>query len=637
MVGSPDTIVAVDGGDVADSSVDARRRWPARLVEQVTALVRDPFFFLTCGLLLAKSVLAVCLINNPDHSVFDPSHWYDYETSTTIFVAFVVMAAGGGLALRGRARLAYYVALDGLASLLLVADIWYFRAYTTFLSFVLWQQTTNLHRLWSSVHSMSRPVDLLFVADLAVLVPLVLLWRTLYRSARRAAALAVLMFVGSVGALWLEHHRLDVIGNGTDQRFLEPCWEARQTISYQSPLGFHVMDLLAALFEDRTVALTTEQRGAIASWFAAKRETLPDNRYKGLLRGKNLIVVQVESLENFVIGRRVDGQEITPTLNALLPNSLYFTSIYDQANEGMSSDSDLMTNTSVYPVRKGSTFFHYADNAYNSLPRILRADGYRATIAMHPDPGAYWNWKNALTALGFDACLDQTAFVNHEILGLGLADSDFLPQVAELLRRQPEPFYAYLVTLTSHEPFELPARYRELELDDEFGDTVLGRSFQCFRYTDRAIGSLLERLRGGGLLDRSVVVIYGDHASVHRFFNDEVAQIDDAEDWMRDPRAIVPLIVYSPGLTGERFAVTGGHIDIMPTLLYLLGVDERLTADTAMGRNLLKTRLDFAVLPSGRVVGAAAGTALAARAVRGLAMADLILRGDYFRALGYGR
>jgi len=602
----------------------------AAALAQLAGLGRDPFFFLVVAILVVKSFAAVVLINNPDHSVLDLAYLHSYEFSVPIFVSFIAIPAALGLLVNGRRRLAYYLALDGALSALLIADLWYFRAYSTFLSFMLWQERGNLSGLWDSVVSMSRPVDLLFLADLVVLVPAVLLRRSLYRGARRAAAAAALVVTAALVCLVLEHRAIDVNGTDPNHRFVEPRWEARESISFQSPFGFHVLDVYNVWLQNRPLTLSEAQRETIRAWFAAARETPPDNRYRGLLKGRNLIVVQVESLESFVIGRSVAGQPITPVLDGLLPNSLFFPTIYDQVHEGSSSDADLMTNTSVYPVRKGSTFFRFPRDSYNSLPRILRDAGYRATIAMHPDPAVYWNWKNALAAIGFDACLDESAFKVTQILGIGISDEEFLPQAAARAAALPEPFYAFMVTLTSHAPFDLPERCRELKLDGDFGASCLGRAFQAFRYTDRSIGLLLDRLRRDGVLDRSAVVFYGDHASVHRFYTDEVQEVEGAAPWMLDSRQLVPLIVYAPGLAGERLEVTGGQIDVMPTILYLLGVDGRVVAGSAMGRNLLNTARDFAVLQDGSVAGRDANAPFTRTAADGLAIADLAIRGNYF-------
>ena len=608
------------------------RRGLEIVLAEIAALWRDPSFFVTVALLVLKSYMAVLVINAPGHAAITLARFDDYDTSIVIFLGFISVPAAFGFLLRGRSRLVYYLALDAAFSLLLIADLWYFRVYSTFLSILLWQETSNLSGLWDSIVAMARPVDLLFLADLLILVPASFLMRRRYRNVRRSIAVAALVPAAALAGLAIEHHRIDVTGTDPDRQFLATRWEARESVAFQSPLGFHVLDLYSALFRDRKLTLSAARRVAIGSWFAANRERRPANRYQGLLKGRNLIVIQVESLEAFVIGRSVAGQGITPTLDGLLANGFYFPNIWDQVNEGSSSDADLMTNTSVFPLRKGAAFFRFPANSYNSLPRILRGVGYRKTIAMHPDPAVYWNWKNALTTIGFDECLDISAFSNHEVLGLGLSDGDFLTQAAARLGAQPEPFYAFMVTLTSHAPFDLPAAYRELRLDEELGESCLGKALQAFRYTDRQIGRLLDLLRRGGLLDRSVVVIYGDHSSVHRFCNDEVAAMGSLEDWMRDPRRLVPLIIYAPGLAGDRFAVTGGQVDIMPTILGLLGVDQEAFAGTAMGRNLLNTSRDFAVLTDGTVVGKDKDGPVATTAVKGLAIADLAIRGNYFES-----
>jgi phosphoglycerol transferase MdoB-like AlkP superfamily enzyme len=136
-----------------------------------------------------------------------------------------------------------------------------------------------------------------------------------------------------------------------------------------------------------------------------------------LLKGKNLIFIQLESFENFVIGQKINNQEITPNLNRFLKNSIYFDSIEEQVHLGTSSDSDLLVNASVYPVRSGSTFFRYPDNTYNSLPKLLEKSGY-STLAIHPDKGAYWNWMPALKSMGFQKCIDASYFNMTEFIGL---------------------------------------------------------------------------------------------------------------------------------------------------------------------------------------------------------------------------
>jgi len=264
------------------------------------------------------------------------------------------------------------------------------------------------------------------------------------------------------------------------------------------------------------------------------------------------------------------------------------------------------------------------------LPTLLEKSGY-TTLAMHPDLGVYWNWKNALTSMGFDTCLDISDFRNDEILGLGLSDRTFLTQAAERMQQLSEPFYAFMVTLSSHTPYDLPENLYELGLDHKFMESNLGKSLEAFHYVDKQIGLLLSGLHDRGLLDRSVVVFTGDHSSLHRFFPDEVAEMKGLDPWMQDARRLVPLIIYSPDLKGRRVKVTGGQIDTMPTLCYLMGLDPELYKNSVMGRNLLNTKRDFAVVGAGPLVGRDKGAPFAKGAQRGLAIADLVIRGNYFK------
>jgi lipoteichoic acid synthase len=606
------------------------RRFQLWLWSQAKALATDPLLPLLTVLITFKAYAAVALINNANHAVLKLSALENYTTQPLVFYAFSLVPLALGFCFQGRSRIWFYVAVDAALSLLLVADLWYFRASSTFLSFLLWQQAGNLHGLWSAIAAMSRRVDLIFVADLIVLVPLFLLWKRPYQKARSSLLAAGLLLASGVGALWYKYYQLDVLCIDEELRFVEPCWEARQTISFQSPFGFHVFDAYDYFVKNRPIELSEAQRQEIRGWFETNRESLPDNGFQGLFKGRNLIIVQVESLENFVIGRSVKGKPVTPVLNSLLPHSFYVPGLYDQANEGMSSDSDLMLNTSLYPVRRGSTFFQFPNNTYNSLPVLLEQEGY-TTLAMHPDLGVYWNWRNALTSIGFDTCLDIADFRNDEILGLGLSDRTFLTQAAERIQQLQEPFYAFMVTLSSHTPFELPEELYELGLDHAFMQTNLGKSLEAFHYVDKQIGLLLSGLQARGVLDRSVVVFTGDHSSLHRFFADEVATMKGLEPWMRDDRQLVPLIIYSPDLKGKRVKVTGGQIDTMPTVLDLLGVDPARYKHSVMGRNLLNTKRDFAVVGSGPLMGRDKDAPFAKTAQKGLGIADLVIRGNYFK------
>ncbi len=98
-----------------------------------------------------------------------------------------------------------------------------------------------------------------------------------------------------------------------------------------------------------------------------------------------------------------------------------------------------MTNTSVFPVRKGSTFFRFPNSTYNSLPTILENHGYY-TKAIHADKGSYWNWAPALTDIGFQQCIDAKSFKMDETIFLGLSDGSFFRQMKDTVIKQKTTF-----------------------------------------------------------------------------------------------------------------------------------------------------------------------------------------------------
>ncbi len=595
-----------------------------------STLLTDWLFFLTVFLLLAKSILFVGLINNDTISFTWDSAFRAFGSPPPIpvYISFIVAVLGIAFVLRGRSRYFFLVTFNALFSLLLLADLLCYRATGSFLS-----PQSLVHSFSAKpsagLGSMFHAVDLIFIIDVCILLVSGLKFNQVYSRARRSVLVSLILISTSVWYINSVHYALDIRGDGGDRRLFSYTWVPDQTLSNISPLGYHLFDLYSFYVKDKPEILSPGEQGQIKQWFV-EQENLPPNLYQGQFRGQNLIFLQVESLENFVINQSVNGQPITPNLNRLLSNSLYMGNIYEQVYNGTSSDADLLVNTSLYPVREGITFFRYPLNTYNSLPKLLAGQGY-STVAVHADKGAHWNWVNALHSMGFEQTLDTGFFRLDEKIELGLSDGSFFKQTAAFVAQQKQPFYDFLVTLTSHGPFDLPKQYRKLQLDDKLDKSKLGGYFQSIHYTDEQIGRFLAELDKRGTLDNTVVVIYGDHSGVHKYYNDEVQKIHPQQSWWLDATPRIPLIIYHKGMQGREIATTGGQVDIMPTVAYLMGIDPSKYSTTAVGRNLLNTNKNFAVLANGKYLGTPpADPAEQAHAVKGIDIADLILRTNYF-------
>src|SRR5699024_10397094 len=93
-------------------------------------------------------------------------------------------------------------------------------------------------------------------------------------------------------------------------------------------------------------------------------------------QGKNVIVIHAESIQQFVIGMSFNGEELTPNLNKLASESIYFDNFYSQVSVGTSSDAEFTSFTSLMPTNTGTAFVSYFDRTYVSMQSLLSDTGY---------------------------------------------------------------------------------------------------------------------------------------------------------------------------------------------------------------------------------------------------------------------
>lgn len=521
-----------------------------------------------------------------------------YYAFTLIFLSF-------SLLFKGKGRVIYLFVIDIIITALIFLDLGYFRGFLTMPSALLLTQTANLDNMGGTISSMFSKMDFLLLIDFIILAIYVFFTRKSYTNVKRRAPLTfIVMILSSILFIAYVPFNLHILKNeDVKNGYIFSNYDPTNTARYFSPIGYHIFDVYNVYKDSKPYELTEEETAQINEFFQAK-ENLEDNKYAGMLKGKNLIVIQVESLESFIVGKEVNGQKITPVMDELISKGLYFPNIYEQVNEGTSSDSDLMINTSMFPLRRGSTFFRYPSTEYNSLPNLLEEMNYD-TIAIHPDKGSFWNYVNGLKGIGFNEFIDYYSFNIDEEIGLGISDESYFRQVVPMLKNLKEPFYAFTVTLTSHGPFDLPEEKRTLNLDSELDKSELGGYFESIKYTDAQIGEFLNQLDKEGLLDNTAIVIEGDHTGVHKYYNSSIEKLSNKEDWYLDNgHHTMPFIIWSKDMNeGKTFDTIGGQIDIMPSLLYLMGVDNDKYINTSIGRNLLNTNKSFAVLTNLEVVG----------------------------------
>lgn len=373
---------------------------------------------------------------------------------------------------------------------------------------------------------------------------------------------------------------------------------ARSTENYLTPynmgvINYHLYDI-ASFIDSNTINI--EQVQAFTN--VVSNEEVSDD-YFGVAEGKNVIVILAESLQSFVINAKLNGQYITPVLNGLIENeSIYFDRFYEQVAWGNTSDSEFLIHNGYYPSPRIFSYKAYEDNAFVTLPAMLKDKGY-STLALHANYGYFWNRENIYPKQEIDTFISLEDFDQGEFIVLGLSDRELFSQSMPILEKQPRPFYSFYITVTNHHPFYLPEEHKELDIPQYYEETVLGNYLHTVRYLDTQIGLFIDDLKERGIYDDSIILIYGDHKGLDMRDENINAAVSSflGKPYEEDEMYRVPLIVHIPGKGMQKTVSTaGGQIDFFPTVANLLGIE--LKEDSNFGKDLLNIEEGFvAVAP----------------------------------------
>lgn len=479
----------------------------------------------------------------------------------------------------GHAQRWRLIAFDALTTLLAWADLLHFRAFGDVPTVASLRSAAQLADVAGAVVDLVRPWDVVVLAT----VPAFLLPSRTPRmrgwSVVAVCALAAILLVSTAASSRMARRRYR--GN---------AW-------YAAAIGlapYHAIDLAAYVQKERSRLVGRDAAAREVGAALAARGQLAPSDLEGAAAGRNVLVVQLESFQATAVGRRVGGQPVTPNLDALAAESLRFSAYFEQAAGGRTSDAQFVSNCSLFGARTGAAVFEYESNEFQCLPSLLRGAGYH-TALFQPLGADFWNSSTFDPRLGFSQVVSARDLVVDESFGLGLSDRSFFRQILPRIERLPEPWYAFALSVTSHQPYADPRMPRTLDVGDLAG-TRAGNYLQAVHYTDAAIGELVAGLRERGLLERTVLVLYGDHDGVTRRTGNLADLVDHGDDelaWFREEQRI-PLLIRLPGgaHAGEVDHI-GGQIDLAPTLLGLLGSPAHPAA--FLGRDLLAPGRDPSV------------------------------------------
>ena len=342
----------------------------------------------------------------------------------------------------------------------------------------------------------------------------------------------------------------------------------------------------------------------VNDYYSSNSSNESKNQYSDIFEGKNVIIIHAESLQTIALNRSFNGVEVTPTLNRLASEGIYFDNYYSEVGVGTSSDAEFTFSTSLMPSSNGTVFVNYFDRQYETIQKSFKKKGYY-TFSMHGNTGDFWNRSTMHKNMGYDKFYSKSSFKIDETIGLGLSDKSFFKQVVPKIQeisKSGKPFYGTLITLTNHTPWS------DLKLMDEYDTTwkvkvdgqeivrdylsgiTLGDYFRSVHYMDQAFEQFINDMDTAGLLDNTVIVIYGDHDAriskknynlMYNYdpYTDSLKEEGDEgyvdyNDYQYKLDKKVPFIIWTKDKkVTKKVSTATGMIDAYPILANLFGVE----------------------------------------------------------------
>ncbi|MDX7995366.1 LTA synthase family protein [Bacillus subtilis] len=553
-------------------------------------------------------LIAILLMWLKTYAVYKTSFHIKIDNLTQEFILFInplsflLLIFGLSLFLKGKNRNRYIIAMSCLVTFVLLANMVFYRFYNDFLTIPVLFQTSNMGDLGSSIGTLIEPTDLLLAVDIAVLIWLHIRQKAFQSDipSTKNERAAYFLFVASVYFFNLG------LSEAERPQLLTRSFDREMLVKNISLFNFHIYDGVLQSKQSAQRALADSNSLTEIENYVTANAKDANKRLFGAAKGRNVILVSLESTQSFVINEKLNGEEITPFLNDFIKQSYNFNNVYHQTGQGKTSDSEFIVDNSLYPLGRGAVFFTNAGNQYMAAPEILKNSGYYSAV-LHANNKSFWNRDLMYDSFGYDSFFDINSYdvTDENSVGWGLKDKEFFEQSSELMKNLPQPFYSRLITLTNHFPFDLD---EEDQLIDEYDSSsqTLNKYFPTVRYQDEALKRFIEKLKEDGLYDNSVIVLYGDHYGISENHNEAMGQFLGKEITPFEEVQLqkVPLVIHIPGITDKKpqtIETVGGQIDIRPTLMNLLGIDTK--DQIQFGNDLLSDeKLDFTVLRDGSFI-----------------------------------
>ncbi|RHW38503.1 LTA synthase family protein [Lysinibacillus yapensis] len=519
-------------------------------------------------------------------------------------LSFILFAYGISLFFKtSKVRNRYLITISVLLAIVLYANVAFYSFYNDFITFAVLFQTSNFGDLGGSISEIINITDLLYFADVIVLILAIKYVPKVKEMSPVRPQMRKAYFVLTMAVLFLN------LGLAETERpqLLTRAFDRELLVKNIGTYNYHLYDIYVQSKSSAQRALADGSSLVEVDNYVQANQASVNPEMFGKYKGRNVILVQLESLQSFVINNEMNGQVVTPFLNSLTndKDTFYFSDFYHQTGLGKTSDSEFIVENSLFGLGRGAVFFTHGGNTYNSMAEKLGENGYFTNV-MHSNNSSFWNRNEIYKSFNIDKFYDIESYdVNEEnSVNWGLKDIPFFEQSVDLMTGMQQPFYSKMITLTNHYPFTLdPEDIMIPEYTSNSG--TLNRYFQTARYLDESIKVFFNELKEAGLYDNSIIVMYGDHYGISENHNKAMSMYLNKEEITPYDSALlqsVPLFIHVPGSgDGQEIDKTAGQIDLRPTILHLLGIET--TNDMQLGADIFSDEHeDFVIFRDGRFV-----------------------------------
>lgn len=556
---------------------------------KVIMLLLDNIDLIIFSTIIFTKILVYAMEISPD---------YFYTQVANPILASVLILVSFSTLFKEQKRMSFLYTIDIILSILLISDLMYYRYFKDVITVSALKNIKLLGGVSSSVASLINYKDFLYLIDVVLLYPMIKYFKNNKKPKRKSWLGKITIFI----IMFLIGICLDtksVYAVAKEQPTLLQSMSNRIYLTKMiGNLNFHAIDAynFFSTKVKNSKKLSTERENEIKNFLVTNNQST-GSYLKGTGEGKNLIMIQVEALQQFVINQKINGEEITPNLNKWLNRSLYFDNYFYQVAGGNTSDAEFMSNNSLYPADSGAAYYTYSGNEYDSLGKELNMKDYY-TAALHGYNEGFWNRNVMYKAESFNNFYGQHSYNIDEEVGLGLSDKSFLNQSIDKLKTFQQPFYSFLITLSSHFPYDDVKGYGDFNVG-QYEGTLLGNYLKGIHYTDAQLGVFLDKLDKEGLTKNSIIVLYGDHFAIPKDNIEELYKFENISNvndlkWFQYQK--VPLMIHFPEDANKGINhIYSGQMDLYPTLANLFN----LPRNYMFGKDMLNSSLGKVVFRNG--------------------------------------